>query len=141
MWISCFLSFIKIDKRFSGNNNNNQTASATSSPVSEKRSSITASKKTTLTAKQHVNQSIVPVANKTSHVKGERFLSYLFFFNTTKTCILPCGIVNWFTPNLNGEMLLFCIWIWRLCFMFCNPLSISIIIWRFLQNKVLLAKH
>lgn len=68
--------FFIADKRFSANNNLQQT-----SPVSEKRSPISASKKSTSVSsasKQHVNQTTVPLANKTSHAKGERSLSISF---------------------------------------------------------------
>lgn len=71
------------DKRFSTNNNPQTTptttVSSSSSPVSEKRAAITASKKSS-SATKHVNQTTTPVANKTSHAKGERSLSILFQF-------------------------------------------------------------
>lgn len=67
------------DKRFPANNNLQTTTVTSSSPVSEKRTTITVNKKSS-SATKHVNQTTAPVANKTSHAKGERCISISFFY-------------------------------------------------------------
>lgn len=67
----CCFFFKFSDKRFTPNNTTTTTTtSVSSSPISEKRSTITVTKKSS--NKQHVNQAIIvpPVANSTLHAKG-----------------------------------------------------------------------
>lgn len=81
------------DKRFSTNNNlQTTTVSSSPSPVSEKRAAITASKKSS-SATKHVNQTSTPVANKTSHAKGERSLSISFFLFFHLQLSSVCGAI------------------------------------------------
>lgn len=72
----CFFASFS-DKRFTLNNTTATAVAAattarsvSSSPISEKRSTITVTKKSS--NKQHVNQTIIvpPVANSTLHAKG-----------------------------------------------------------------------